>query len=182
MKYLKKYKLFLEVTLAVSDTDTPDVKMSKENINLLGQQLSDYKVKKVQIDGIYKNTIEDSKIESLLLSLLGNKESDRNPFLIDYLNISKIERNIRRLNEKNVDAKVRLDTFKQELLSAEDSSKQIVTDKIANITKEISETTKKILDSSKEFKDAEVKHNEKMLKIESDIKDYISKISNDLQK
>jgi hypothetical protein len=64
MKYLKKYKLFLEADeFEIGDSDTPDVVMSKEKMNTTMSNMKDYKTKKSQIDALYSKEGADIEAE-----------------------------------------------------------------------------------------------------------------------
>ena len=68
MKYLKKYNLFLEAGLDILPTDEPNVKASKEQMELVTKQLVDFKTKKPQIDTLYKTIKDPTQIESGLVA------------------------------------------------------------------------------------------------------------------
>jgi hypothetical protein len=60
MKYLKNYQNFSE-KFDISDSDEPDVKMSKEKMNKMQDYITEFSQKKVQIEQIFKDTKKDSK-------------------------------------------------------------------------------------------------------------------------
>ena len=54
MRHLKPYKIFLEeAEFDVNITDEPDIKMAKEKLTTLKNQLTEYKTKKPLIDNAY---------------------------------------------------------------------------------------------------------------------------------
>jgi hypothetical protein len=51
MKYIKKYKLFIEADeFDIQTTDTPDIKMAKKKMDTIEKQFVEYKTKKITID------------------------------------------------------------------------------------------------------------------------------------
>ena len=185
MKYLKKYKIFLESDeFEVEDTDTPDVKMSKEEMNKVGQHISEYKSKKPSIDTLYKNAKDDKEITDGLENILGKEDvPDRNPFLIEYSHISKLQRDIEISQKDNVNDKIKIDDFQTELrLSTDNETKASISSKITDINNRMSQRTVKINEIQKDLLESEKIHIEKMSKMESDMKEYIENISSSEEK
>ena len=188
MKYLKKYKIFLEAdNFDIEDSDTPDVKMSKERMNTVKSQMGDYKIKKSQIDTLYNQSENDSDIEDGLEKILGKTDVqngvDRNPFLVEYAHLSKLERDINKLQNDNANDKVKLDDFQEQLsLSTEDTTKKAVEFKISDIKNRMSERSSKIIEIQKDLLDGEKLHKAKMLQMEKDMKKYIENISSSSEK
>jgi adenylate kinase family enzyme len=90
MKYLKKYKLFLEENeFDIKDSDAEDVKMSKEKLNDLKNQIAEYNQNKSKVIDLYKkaNSIEEANEE--LKKILGEDSESRNSFLVQLANMSK---------------------------------------------------------------------------------------------
>ncbi len=95
MKYLKKYRLFLEEDeFEVKDTDKEDVKMSKQKLNQLKTDLKEYPAKKTQIDTLYKNAKKLSDAENKIEDIIGDEPELRNPFLVDYNNIARMSKEV----------------------------------------------------------------------------------------
>ncbi len=183
MKYLKKYNLFLEAGLDIQDIDTPDVKTSKQNMELIQKQLADFKVNKVKIDTLYKNIKDPVQIESGLIQILGSDVKTRNPFLVDYVSISKMNKDIDDMQQDNILDKVRLDDFNQDLRVTTDvNDKNLLNTKISDINKRMSDRVININKVKNDFALVDKTHKDKMLKVEKEIKDNISKISNVNQK
>jgi len=184
MKYLKNYNLFLEEAgLDIQPTDAPDVKTSKQQMELVTKQLADFKTKKPQIDTLYKTIKDPSQIEARLIKILGIDVKSRNPFLVDYVSISKMNKDIDNMQQENSLDKVRIDDFQQDLKMATDVNvKQSLTTKVAEITKRMNDRVTNINKIQNDFNLADKAHKDKMLKIEKDIKDNIIKISNVNQK
>jgi hypothetical protein len=183
MKYLKKYNLFLEAGLDIQVTDAPDVKTSKQQMELVTKQLVDFKAKKPQIDTLYKTIKDPVQIESGLIKILGTDIKSRNPFLVDYVSISKMNKDIDNMQQENSLDKVRIDDFQQDLKMTTDVNvKQSLTTKVAEITKRMNDRVTNINKIQNDFNLADKAHKDKMLKIEKDIKDNIIKISNVNQK
>ena len=182
MKYIKKFEAFDVLT-----TDTPDVKMAKQKMETITKQLAEYKTKKPLIDAVYTKTKDPSLIESELTKILGSTDvqngPDRNPFLVDYTYLAKLKRDMDKMREDNVNDKVKLDDFQVELrLTTDPNTKQILSTKIAEITKRMLDKVTNINKTQNDFNIKDKEHKDKMLKIESDMKEYITKISNVNQK
>jgi hypothetical protein len=179
MKYLKKYNLFLEAGLDIQVTDEPDVKTSKQQMELVTKQLTDFKTKKPQIDTLYKTTKDPVQIEAGLLKILGIDVKNRNPFLVDYVSICKMSVDIDNMQKENSLDKIRLDDFQEDLKTTTDTNiKKSLTDKVNDITKRMSDRVTNINKIQNDFNLKDKEQKDKMLKIEKDIKDNIMKISN----
>lgn len=183
MKYLLKYNLFLESDLDIQDTDQPDVKASKQQMELVTKQLVEFKTKKPQIDTLYKTIKDPNQIEAGLTKILGTDVKNRNPFLVDYVSISKMNNDVDKMQKENTLDKVRLDDFQQDLkITTDPNLKQSLTAKIAEVTKRMNDRVTNISKIQNDFNLADKAQKDKMLKIEKDIKDNITKISNVNQK
>ena len=181
MKYLKKYNLFLESDeFEIGDTDTPDVVMSKEKMNTTMSNMKDYKTKKSQIDALYKK--DDVNVEEELEKILGKTDvqngEDRNPFLVEYAHLSKLERDINKLQDDNSNDKIKLDDLQQSLgLSEDDATKKAVEFKINDVKNRMSERYSKINEIQKDLGEKEKDHKEKMVKMEKDMRDHVENLS-----
>jgi len=184
MKYLKEYSLFLEdAGLDIQVTDTPDVKTSKQQMELVTKQLADFKTKKPQIDTLYKTIKDPAQIEAGLIKILGTDVKTRNPFLVDYASICKMSSDVDNMQNDNSLDKVRLDDFQRDLkITTDPNTKQSLTTKMAEITKRMNDRVANINKLQNDFNLANQKQKDKMLKIEKEIKDNITKISNVNQK
>lgn len=173
MKYLKKYHLFKENdSFEISDTDDPDIKLSKEKLADLKKKLSEYNSKKSAIDNLYKSDkIDDSELEKIV-----GKDEDKNTFLVSYSNISSMNKKLNDLKEKENKKAVELSNFKDRLSDASDDSKSIISAKISEIDSQISKIRQDIAEISKKIPELEKEHKEKMVKIEDDMKSWIQKI------
>lgn len=189
MKYLKRYKVFLEADeFEVKDTDAPDLKMVKEKMNTIKSQISDYKTKKNLIDNIYSNKeLSDDDIEKELKSILGETdalpEEDRNPFLVEYAHLAKLERDINKLQDDNSNDKIKIDDLQQSLqLTKDDTTKKAVEFKISDIKNRMAERSAKISEIKKDLDESEKEHNDKISKMQEEMNDYIKKISSPEEK
>ena len=191
MKYLKKYVIFLEEDeFEVKDTDQADVKMAKEKMNTIQNQISEYNQKKPLIDQVYVKTDKKKtkeEIESGLKQILGEtdiqSEEDRNPFLVEYSTIARLKKDVDDLQTGKAEDKVRLDDFQQELnLSTEASTKLLVNSKIQDIKNRLGEKSAKITQIMNDINIKQKEHVAKMEKIKVDITEYIKKISDSDQK
>ena len=183
MKNLKSYKIFLkESEFDVNITDEPDVKMAKEKLTTIKNQLAEYKTKKPLIDTAYLTIKIDDDLQKKIESIVGKADAlpgqDRNPFLVEYLHIAKLTRKINNIQKDITNDKLKKDDFNEELkLSKDNSTKQAVTAKITDINNRISTNTTSISSINKEISDAQSVLNKKMTDVEKDIIDNIKKIS-----
>jgi septal ring factor EnvC (AmiA/AmiB activator) len=187
MKYLSSYRHFNE-KIDIKDTDEPDVKMSKEKLNALEDNITEFNQKKSLVDTIFKNQSFDmKKVEEELKKLLGTEESgpgkDRNPFLVNYAEVSKLSRKVDDLQNSRANDKVKLDEFREELnLSTDENVKLSVNARITDIQNRLAEKSLKITELQKEI---EVKKKELDTKIsdqKSEIDEFIKKIKEQEQK
>jgi hypothetical protein len=174
MKYLKKYKLFLEEDeFETKDTDKEDVKLSKKKLDLLRSQLAEYPSKKIGIDNIYKKYKTIKETESEIENILGS-----NPFLVDYNNISRISKEVDIIHNEIVLDKIKADEFKEEASLVKDSeTKAIISSKLADIQNRISDKNKELEDKKKDVIDLSKELDEKMVKMRTDMEEHIKKIS-----
>lgn len=182
MKYLKKYKLFLEENeFEIKDTDQEDVKMSKEKLNDLKSDISEYQSNKAKIDEIFKKNDNPEEASKEVEKLLGTE--DKNPFLVEYVSLVRIEKEINKLHDDNANDKIKVDDFKQELsLTKDDTTKEAVNFKISDIMNRMTKRNKDISDKEKELIDLEKKHKEKIIETDKNIKEWIQKISDPEEK
>lgn len=182
MRYLKRYNSFNEeAEFDPKVTDAPDIKMSKEKLNTLMNQIKTFKEKKSTIDQIYLKTPDDIQLKKKIGDLLGPEISvkeDRNPFMIEYLNVSDLKRRVEKVKKENVDDKMKLDDFSQDLKSSTDSSqKSAIQQKISDINKRIGLANTTITKIINDINAAEKSLNTRMVKQEKEMKDYIKNIS-----
>lgn len=182
MRYLKRYKSFNEDTdFDPKVTDAPDIKMPKEELSSIMNQIKDFKQKKVQIDQIYLKATDDKQLADKIKILLGPQTSskeDRNPFLVEYLNVSDLKRRLDKSKKDAVDDKLKLDDFNQDIKSATDQvQKASIQQKISDINKRIGLSNTTISKISSDITNADKSLSGKMDKIEKDMKDYIKKLS-----
>ena len=184
MRHLKPYRIFLEeAEFDVNITDQPDIKMAKEKLTTLKNQLTEYKTKKPLIDTAYLSIKIDTDLQKKIESIVGKIDAlpgqDRNPFLVEYLHIASLTRKVNNIQKDIANDKVKKDDFSEELkLSKDDSTKQAVTSKITDITNRISKNTASIASLTKEISEAQSSLNKKMLDVEKNMMDNIKKNSN----
>jgi hypothetical protein len=179
MKYLLKYNLFLEENeFDIKDSDAEDVKMSKEKLDDLKNQISDYNQNKSKIVDLYKkaNSIEEANEQ--LEKIIGIDSEDRNPFLVQLANIERMSKEIDLMQDSTANDKIKIDDLKQELsLTKDDTTKKSLAAKISDINNRIADRNKKIADKQKEVIEGDKIHKEKMTKNQSEIQEWIKKIS-----
>jgi hypothetical protein len=183
MRHLKPYRIFLEeAEFDVNITDEPDIKMAKEKLTTLKNHLNEYKTKKSLIDSAYLTIKIDADLQKKIESIVGKVDAlpgqDRNPFLVEYLHIASLTRKVDKLQKDIANDKVKKDDFSEELkLSKDDSTKQVVSSKITDITNRISTNAASIASLTKEISDAQTTLNKKMIDTEKNMMDSIKKIS-----
>ena len=188
MRKIKSYRLFKEeVDLSVKITDEPDMKMSKEKLNTIKKQIADYKAKKILLDKAYLTSSTDVDLQAKVEEIVGKTDAlpkeDRNPFLVEYLNIANLKRKVDKLGDDITKDKIKKDDFTQELKYAtESSTKEMVNKKMTDINNRIGTNTSTIATLKKEIEDSQKKLDTKMTQIEKEMVDYVKKISSQSQK
>lgn len=188
MKHLLKFqKFFEEIDLEVKITDEPSVRMSKEKYKTFKKQLAEYKTKKPLIDKAYLMAETEEDLNIKVKEIIGKTDSlpkeDRNPFLVEYLNVANLKRKIDRLQKDIATDKVKKDDFSQELnLSSESSVKSMVDKKLKDVGERIKTNTSSIASLTKEVAESQRKLLQKMTKLQKEMTDYIKKISTQSQK
>lgn len=184
MNYIKNYKLFLEESeFDVLSSDSADVKVAKEKMQTIKTYIIEYKNKKPLIDKIYTETKDPKKIEDALKKVLGQTDvmngKDRNPFLVEYTHVAKLNADVTQMGKDNLNDKLKLDDFQQELrYTKEQTVKDVIGKKIADVNKRMLDRTKNIQTLSNQYKQSLKEHTDKMSKIEKEMSDNIKKISN----
>ncbi len=188
MRKIKSYQLFKEeVDLSVNITDEPDLKMSKEKLNTIKKHITDYKTKKPLLDKAYLMSSTDADLQSKVESIVGKTDAlpkeDRNPFLVEYLNIANLKRKVDKLGDDITKDKLKKDDFSQELKYAtEASTKEMVNKKLTDINNRIGTNTSTVASLKKEIEDSQKKLDVKMTQIEKEMIEYVKKISSQSQK
>jgi hypothetical protein len=179
MKKIKTYKLFIENSdFDIDITDNSEIKIAKEHLKTIQDQISEFKTKKSNIDNIYSKDITDDELSKEVDNIIGTNDKDRNPFLVEYLHIANLKRKISKLQKNITNDKIRKDDFIEEMtLSDNQSTKQNINAKITDISNRILTNSVQINNINKEINDAQNTLNKKMSDIEKDIVDNIEKIS-----
>lgn len=187
MKYVLNYQRFVE-KIEIKDTDEPDVKMSKEKMNALEDQFQEFNQKKAQIDAIYlKKDASDKDIEAKLKEIIGAIESgpeqDRNPFLIQYSTVKKLEREVSVLQDERTKDKLKIQEFQEELsLLDKEETKLLTKSNINDLNTKLAQKSAKILELTKTIQDSKKEMDEKMLEIKKDIDEFNQKMKDEEQK
>ena len=174
MKYLKEYRIFKE-DLEVELTDKPDEKYAKEEINDTIDHIAEFKQKKPIVDQLYGSTSNSIEIESSLKNSIPNLAD--NPFLVDYLKICRLTKEIDDGRKSDLENKLKLDEFgEQEKLSTNPGEKKTITDKISEIKDRMSIFSKEIPKKVTELQKLNTEHKDKMSEIEKNIKEDTQEI------
>ena len=185
MKHLKKYQFFLKENFDIQDTDKEDVKMSKEKMNDINKEIEDYKVKKSQIENLWKkvkNKQELEETEQLVKPIIGEGEK-MNQFLVQLNTICRIETEVELAHEEIVKDKIRADEMRSEAALVKDATtKAAATARVTDIQNRIAQKNQEILDKSKKFEELDKEHKQKMQDLQKNIQEYIKKISDSEQK
>jgi hypothetical protein len=182
MKHLKRYKLFLEEV-----DDSIESKMAKEKMDTYNKYISEYSPKSKLIDDIYKNSKSTEEIAKKLEDLLGktdvSSKEDRNPFLVEYCQVSKLKKQIEDAQRDNSIDKIKLDDFQQDISATKDADlKTSLNTQITDIRNRMGVRSGKITDYQKEITDSEKNLKDKMMKISKEMSDSIKKLSSEGQK
>ena len=183
MKYLKKYNLFLEEV----EEDSVELKMAKEKMATYTKYISEYDPKSKLIDNIYKDSKSTDEIKKKLEDLLGktdvSSKEDRNPFLVEYCQVSKLKKQIDDAQRENSIDKIKLDDFQQDLSLAKDADMKLsLNTQLTDIRNRMGVRSGKITDYQKEITDSEKNLKDKMIEISKEMSDSIKKISSEGQK
>ncbi len=187
MKHLRNYTQFLE-KFEITDSDEPDVKMAKEKMNSLEEQFNEFNQKKASIDSVYKDEkLTNDQIEEKLKQIIGleeeGPEKDRNPFLIQYSNISRLQREVSNLQNERTKDKLKIQEFQEELnLLDKEETKLLTKSNINDLNTKLAEKSKKILDLGKEIETKKAELQQKMLEVRNEIDEYTKKIQEEKQK
>ena len=170
MKYLKKYKLFLE-DFEIEDSDESDVKMSKNRLNDIKKQISHFKSNKSKVDKLFKDDNVTDEIDKVI-----TLDDKKNPFLISYASVARMNKKIEDLKNKETKKSIEINELKDRLSDASDDVIEDIKGRINDVNKQISDIKKDIQETSRKIPELEKEHQEKINKTEKDIKDWISKI------
>lgn len=180
MKYLKKFNSFCEA-LEVENTDSADVKFSKEKMNSIEKWLTEYGQKKPTIDQIYKTEKNPESREQKLKNILGKEESgqgqDRNPLLVKYCRIAKSQADVDDINKKIINDKLQLKDFEDSLGTSKDADqKKLLQSTIADCKNRITANNQKIKDMLVDANNLEKEIKTDMDKFKKDIDNFSKEI------
>jgi hypothetical protein len=145
VNYIKSWKLFLLEKFEVSADDKPDVKLSKEKLNKLEEQIAEFNLKKPQVEQIYKTYKKKEDIQKELDKLLGEEGEEgegRNILLVKWVEVVSLKKSIEDLVDQNALDKVKVEEMKSEMRIA--TSASVIT-RISNSVKDIGLRIKKNL-------------------------------------
>lgn len=136
-------------------------KVTKDTIDTLEKQVSDYKSKKSQVDSIYTNTdLSETELTAKTEQILGKDKEKRNPFLVQYIKIANYKRQLVNLSNTIKDNNEKLSDYNTELSEADEENKAKIKEYISNlntknnqITSDISNLKTTIEKSEKEMED-----------------------------
>lgn len=185
MRYIRKFSKFNEaVGIEAKLSDDPTLKMSKDKLNSLTNQIRDYKAKKIFIDKAYLTSASDADLKIALEKIVGKTEvgpkEDRNPFLVEYLAIANFKRKIDKLQKEINDDKIKKDDFVQQTKQGAGSTE--MTKKINEITQRTGTNVATIASLKKDIDTYQKKLDDKMNKIQKEMKDYVTKLSIETEK
>lgn len=178
MRHLKKYRLFLEENeFEVKLTDEKDVQLTKQKFIDFQKHVQEYPNLKAQIDKAFQ--LKDQKqLEAELQKILGKDSEKRNPFAVEYATVSRLKKDIEKLQKQNSEDKIKLDDFKSESDAATDATmKKSSESKIGEINTRMKFNQKKIQDIIKEISVKEKELISKMTKTGAEMKVNIAKLN-----
>ena len=178
MKYLKNFKYFENIEVAV--TDEPDVKLAKEETNNLEKALKDFPAVNAELDKAFMN-IKSDKDNALLNKKIEEikKKFPNNPFIEEYTRMMNLQMRIKYVQDELVKYNDSL-YQNQEDLKLLASTKADTTAKMKTINDIKSNQTIKTQEIAKLKKDlvtAEAEQKKKMADIKKEIEDSSKKIT-----
>ena len=194
MKYLKKFKVFENVEVEI--TDEPDVKLAKEYTNNLEKALKDFPALKVEIDKACMendkgktnegedessdNEMINKKIEEIKKNYsTKNPDFPNNPFLEEYTRMMNLQLRIKHVQQE-------LMSYNDQLFQNGEDLKQLASYKgdVSAKTKTINDIkskqkikTQEITDLKKDLITATAEQKKKMEEIKKEMQDSSKKIT-----
>lgn len=194
MKYLKKYKPFLEDKedfpyqsyepiekhLMYDDNDSSEVEKAKEKLNLLKDTIAEYNAKKKNLENLVMDNIEDSKdISKNIEDIVGeNKLLSMYLSIVNFMaQIKKMQNRLEYYNQLKTERKADISSVNK-LSNKEEREQQ--TERLENEIKEIddkmSEMNEKVKDLEKKIQDDEKELNEYINTKKQEYSENINKI------
>jgi hypothetical protein len=176
MKYLKKYRLYLE-EVDVKSTDSPNLQLSKDRLNTEQEEIGEFNKLKPKIEKIYKDEKDPEIIKQKVDELLGDKE---NSYVSYYRAILNREEEFSTIQDKILKLTQDVNNDKQLLSSSTPNSdnkstimsvKSQIADREMEKSKNISKLSKLKVDIDKEEKELKQKMQDNVKGIENDLKD-----------
>jgi hypothetical protein len=188
MRHLNNYKKFFE-DIAVNLSDSPAIKVAKQNYNTTQTNLTEYKAKKDQLTKIYTSTnpkdggllYDDKMIKTEVDKILGktdvNSGKDRNPFLSELVVLLDMQRRIEKMSKSNADDKLTLDDLKQNMSGeTNEKTKDDLSNRVKEIDNRISLNTADISKLNSDYTTSKKAFDTKMLKLVKDLQTSVKKI------
>ena len=179
MKHLINFQLFNE-RIDIKDSDSVDVRLAKDKLNSTEDQLNQYPNLKSKIDSIYKSNKDKpaSDIYNQVLDFLGKDPKLRNPFAVSYLEVAKLEMEVKKLTDSILvdESSIKLSTQNLSLATSNDVKKKMQID-LDRMKNNISEKKKKLEDTLKKLNTSRDKVNQEIAKTKKEIIDSSKKIS-----
>lgn len=179
MKYIKSLKLFLE-EVDIDDTDKPDERVQKQDLNTILKHIKEYDsgIKKID-DILLKNKDKSPDDITKLLDVIIGKDDDRNLFLSEYTTAARMKKQIENIQDQILRDKIRQDDFKSSLSDAEGDTKTALNAKIVDISNRITQSNSKINDLNKEIGISEKELKDKMSEKRKEVEEKLKNISKD---
>lgn len=183
MKWLKKYLIFKE-DIDVNDSDNIDVKAAKISFNDVKKHIEEYKSKKSQVDAIFDKDIDKEQLDKEIESLLGSSyseddSSERNPFLVNYIQVANDQKRLDNLLDDVVTDRESLQSNRSLLSNVDDNDqKESLEGTIKTISDRIQNSQKSIEILRRDISENEKKISDKMDETEKEILNNISNIEN----
>ena len=176
MKYLKKYRIYLE-EIDVKSTDSPNLQLSKDRLNTEQEEIDEFNKLKPKIEKIYKDEKDSETIKKKIDDLLGDNENSYVSYYRAILNreeeFSTIQDKILKLTQDINNDKLLLSssTPNSDNKSTIMSIKSQIADREMEKSKNISKLSKLKVDIDKEEKELKQKMQDNVKDIENDLKD-----------
>jgi hypothetical protein len=176
MKHLKNFSLFKEA-IDIKDTDQPDEKLAKEQLNKTEEYLDQYKKLKPKIEQIYNVTKNPIEVQTQLDKIIPKDEKGENPFISQLLKINRLQKEILDGRKSEMDDKLKISEFNDEANNAMDAGqKSGIMAKLTEIKDRLTTNQTEIAKKAKELQKVIKEHTLKMQEIEKKLKEDTEKI------
>jgi predicted nucleic acid-binding Zn-ribbon protein len=176
MKHLSNYNKFISEKYQLDANDDPEIASQKKSFNDLEENITEYNLKKVNLDNIYKTYTDDKDLINKLKDQKLIEVDNSNTKTIKFTNpLLAIHAQISRKMRKIMDIEKLIKTDQQTITNKKDASKGNK-DLMDNLKQEIKEIEEKIASKKTEIQ----KLNSEIIILKKQIDSEIAKIKKQL--